>query len=270
MREKTKAVTKTVKKYGNSGGVYVPSAWVGGEVEVRLISRPPAPERDILLAFSRQMKHIVSAFIYGSYARKEQAGESDIDVIIVTDEHVKDIKTPESLKGMNYDIRAMSSKEIRKALERDALFRKTLEDIKPLLNESFLEELKSIKTSTKNLKERIDFARSSLEITKSIFRAGSRGADLIYPLVMRIKEMLIVECILENKRYSFRLLEESIKERGIKRSGFTRLMEHYRAVRGDRKLPVFYFDEDIFRRLIELLEEKIRYVEKKEAGKKGN
>ena len=68
------------------------------------MSRPPVPEKDILTAFSFQTKHIISAFIYGSYARREQAMESDIDVIIVMDSH-RDIRIPESLKSMNYDIR---------------------------------------------------------------------------------------------------------------------------------------------------------------------
>lgn len=265
-----KTVTKTVKKYGNSGGVYLPSSWIGGEVEARLISRPPVPERDIPLAFSDKMKHIISIFMYGSYARKEQTGESDIDVIVVTDMHVKDMKTPEKLKGLNYDIRIMSREEIKKVVEKDALFRKSLEDSTPILNDSFLDELKSLKINKKTLRKRIGFAKSSLEIIRDIFEGGGKNPNLIYPLIMRIKEMLLIKCILENKGYSLGLLEDLVRKKGISKPDFLKLMKHYRAVRAGKKPKKYDFSLDVFRMLIELLEELISRAEKKEKAEKGD
>ena len=104
----TAKLTKIVKKYGNSGGVYLPSSWIGSEIEVSLIRRPQNPGRDLTLALAGEMKHIVSILVYGSYARDEQENESDIDVIIVRDNHSKEIKIPHELKKMNYDIRLMT------------------------------------------------------------------------------------------------------------------------------------------------------------------
>ena len=265
-----RSVTKTVKKYGNSGGVYLPSSWIGGEAEVRLIRKPTDPERDIPLAFSGMMKHIVSIFIYGSYARGEYAKASDIDVIIVTDMHAGAMKTPEKLKAMNYDIMIMNREEINEAAEKDALFRKSLEEARAILNEGFLDGLKSLKIKRETLRERMEFAESSLGIIKGIFGEGGENSNLIYPLVMRIKEMLLVKCILQNRKYSLKLLKDSIKGKGISEQDFLNLMEHYRAVRDDKKPKRHEFREEVFRRLIELLEEMVASAKKKEKDEKGN
>lgn len=261
--EMQKGMTKTVKKYGNSGGVYLPSSWIGGNVEVRLINKPPDPEKDILLAFSGIMRHIVSILIYGSYAKGEQSAESDIDIIVVTDTHIK-AGIPDRLKSMRYDIRIMTIDEIRKAAERDALFRKSLEDSRAILNDSFIDSLRSVKINKKTLRERIEFAESSLGIIRGIYETCGRSPELIYPLIMRIKEMLLIKCILENKKYSFKLLENSIREENISKSDFMRLIEYYRATRDNKKPPEYSFNEQVFSKLIKLLGGMIADARKKE------
>jgi predicted nucleotidyltransferase len=250
-----KAIIKSVGKYGNSGGVYVPSSWIGGEVEVKLIRRAPKPERDIPAAFSGQMGHVVSAFLYGSYARNEQALDSDIDVIVVTDECTNGLKVPENLKALNYDIRIMSREEAGRAARRDALFGKSLEDARALLNHCFLDELKSFKPGIETLRERIRFAESSLEIVKNIFESTGKESwnDLVYPLIMRLKEIVLIGCILENKKYSLGLVEAAVKRKGIGKGVFLGLMKHYRYVRAGRLPPKKEFEEEVFGKLIDLL-----------------
>src|SRR3989338_1378044 len=70
-----KTYTKVVKRYGNSGGVYVPREWVGGKVKIDLIDEPANPKE--LLA-KLPLEHVVSVIVYGSYVRKESAADSDI------------------------------------------------------------------------------------------------------------------------------------------------------------------------------------------------
>jgi len=259
-----KTLTKTVKRYGNSGGIYLPSSWIWGTVEVAIITGPPKPEKDIPLAFAERMEHIVSILLYGSYATGEHTQGSDIDVIVVTDNHIKDLKPPEGLRGMNYDIRIMSADNIRKAAERDILLSKSLEDAKAVLNDSFLDELRSIKPKG-SLRERIGLAKSSLEIMKALFEAGGDNASLIYPLIMRIKEMLLMECALNNRKYSLKFLENRILAKGISKQEYRKLMAHYRAVRSGKK-PENGFGERIISLLLGLLEEMINNAQKKEAA----
>jgi len=269
------AVTKVVKKYGNSGGVYLPSSWIGGRVEIGLVSSPPKPEKDLTLALAGRMEHIVSILVYGSYARGEQAGDSDIDVIVVTDNHAKGMRVPEGLKGMNYDVRIMAADEIRRMAGRDILLGKSLESAKAILNDSFLDELKSIKPKG-GLRERIGLAKSSLAIMKSIFEAGGGTADrrrqetpsssveLVYPLIMRIKEMLLMECALEGRKYSLKLLEDRIRAKGISESDYRKLMAYYRAVRDGKKPGKLQLGGHTIEKLLGLLEEMTDNAEKKQ------
>lgn len=115
--ETQKVLTKAVKKYGNSGGVYLPSAWIGGEVEVRLLRRPVNPEADIPHALSGSMKHVVSVLLYGSHARGEHEEGSDVDVLVVTDGNVKEkgMRLPEKLGGGRYDVTVMDRAQVVRA-----------------------------------------------------------------------------------------------------------------------------------------------------------
>jgi len=262
-----KALTKVVKRYGNSGGVYLPSSWIGGTVEVAIISTPPRPEKDIPLALAGSMEHIVSIFLYGSYAAGEHEAGSDIDAIVVTDHHMKDMKVPEGLRKMNYDVRIISRDEIRKAAEKDILLAKSLEAAKAILNDSFLDELRSIKPKG-SLMERISLAGSSLHIMKSLFEPGGDNSGLVYPLMMRMKEMLLMECAREGRRYSLRLLEERILARGVSKPDYRKLMADYRAVRDGKKPGKPEIGDRTIMLVLGLLEEMIANAEKKEASQK--
>jgi predicted nucleotidyltransferase len=263
------AVTKLVKRYGNSGGVYLPSSWIGGRVEVSLVNRPPNPEKDLPLALAGSMEHIVSILLYGSYAAGEPGPGSDIDVIVVTDNHIKGMGVPEGLGGMNYDIRIMRADEIRRLAGRDILLSKSLEAAKAVLNGSFLEELRSIKPKGSPM-ERISLAKSSLNIIKGLFEPGGDNTELAYPLMMRIKEMLLMECALSGRKYSLSLLEGRILARGISQSEYGKLMAYYRAVRAGSKPVKPGPGSSTLEKLLGLLEEMVRNAEKKQAAKKGD
>ena len=258
------AITKLVKRYGNSGGVYLPSSWIGGSVEVSLVARPPNPGKDIPLALAGSMEHIVSILVYGSYAAGEQTTGSDIDVIVVTDNHIKGMVAPEGLRGMNYDLRIMRADEIRRLAGRDVLLSKSLEGAKAILNDSFLDELRSIRPKG-SLRERIGLARSSLEIMKSLFEPGGTAdnSGLVYPLIMRIKEMLLMECATEGRKYSLSLLEGRIMAKGISKTEYGKLMAYYRAVRDGKKPGKLGLGSRTLEKLLGLLEEMIANAEKK-------
>jgi len=164
---------------------------------------------------------------------------------------------------MNYDIRIMSREEIIKFAKRDILLRESLESSRAIFNDSLLDELKSLKTR-RRFGDRIGFAKSSLEIMKSMFEMGGENTSLVYPVIMRIKEMLLIKCILEGKEYSLGLLEDSVRMKGISKSDFRKLLSNYRAVRDGKSPGKYRFGEHALRRLLELLEELIVDAEKKE------
>jgi predicted nucleotidyltransferase len=259
-----KFMTKTVKKYGNSGGVYLPSSWIGGMVEISLVSKPARPEEDLPLAFAGRMQHVISMFLYGSYARGEAEEGSDIDVIVVTDSHTKDMEVPQGLKERGYDVRIMSADRLKRNVERDVLFNKSLEDAKVIFNDGFLNELRSIKPK-RDIGDRIAMARSSLNIMKNLFEPGKDNSNLIYPLVMRMKEMQLIQVNREAKRYSLDLLEDRLLDKGLSLQDCKKLMAYYRAVRNGKKPGKAGISDRILKLALETLEEMIDDEKKQKA-----
>jgi len=259
----TREIVKLVKRYGNSGGVYVPSNWVGGKVKVELIDEPSNP-KEVLNKID--LKHIVSAILYGSYARNEISEGSDIDIILITDEDAK-IKIPDELK-QKYDIQIKNIKEARNAMQRDPIFYKIIQDESlALINHQFLENLKKNTLKPGGIRTRIEITESSLNISKQIFEAGD-FKEIIYPLIMRLKEMLILEYLLTNKKYSTATLRNEILSCGISQKEFSNIMNIYRAQRNNKKPGKYRLSKGTIENLISLLETKIQYVKQKAVEKR--
>ncbi len=255
-----KTITKMVKKYGNSGGVYVPSNWVGGKVKVELIDEPFSPS-NLLNKF--QMEHLISAILYGSHARKEASKDSDIDIILIRDEDAE-VTVPDEIK-QKYDIQMKTTEEARSAMAHDPIFHKIVTDESvALMNHQFLDNLRKIKLKPDGIKTRIGLAESSLNIIKEIFDLG--GDEIVYPLIMRLKEMLVLECLLYNKKYSTELLRKNILSCELSQKEFSDIMSIYRTARNSEKHEIA--DKEIIEKLISLLEMKIKHVKQKAIKKR--
>ncbi len=251
-----KSMSKVVKKYGNSGGIYVPSSWIGGKVKVELIDEPVGP-KDVLNKIN--LEHVSSAILYGSYARNEINEGSDIDIILITDENAQ-IDVPDELK-QKCDIQAKTMEEARNAMMNDPVFYKVIMDESvALINHQFLVILKKEKLRPGGIMTRTGLAESSLDIAKEIFKAGSD--EVIYPVVMRLKEMLILEYLLANKKYSTAALRNEILRCGISKKEFSDAMTIYRAARNNKKPEKCRLSRETIEKLIFLLETKIQYVKK--------
>ncbi|HLD48969.1 MAG TPA: DUF2080 family transposase-associated protein [archaeon] len=251
----SEAIIKTVKKYGNSGGVYVPSSWVGGKVKVELIDEPFNPRTALNKI---ELEHIVGAILYGSYARKEAAEGSDIDMLLVSDD--KKISIPAEL-GKKYDIQVKTAEEAKNAMMHDPIFYKLIMDESvALINHQFLDSLKKELLNSNSIRKRIGLAESSMDIIKKLFEAGGT-TEIIYPLIMRLKEILILECLLNKKKYSTAYMKNDIL-RCITAAEFSSIMSIYRAARSGKKSGKPIAKETI-EKLISFLEAKIKNVKAK-------
>lgn len=258
-----KSVTKMVKRYGNSGGVYVPTSWVGGKVKVELIDEPFSP-KDVLNKIT--LEHIVSVILYGSYARKEITEGSDIDIILVIDENAR-IKVPAELK-QKYDIQVKTTKEARNAMMHDPIFYKVIEDeAVALINHQFLDSLRKETLKPHGIRTRIELVKSSLNIAKEIFEAGD-ATEIVYPLIMRLKEIIILGYLLENKKYSTAALRSEILGCGLSQKEFSGVMNIYRAARNNKKPEKYWLSRVAIEKLISLLEAKVQHVRQKAVEKR--
>ena len=257
-------ITKVVKKYGNSGGVYLPVDWIGGKVKIELVEQPIDPKKDLLE--NLPLEHIVSVILYGSYARDEITDGSDMDVIIVTDGTA--IKIPQQIRE-RYDIQVKDVANLKNLVEHDPIVYKVVKDESfALFNHKFLEELKQINpTASRSTKFRLDMAESSMNIVKGFMAEGADPIDLVYPLILRLKEALFIECFLTNKQYTTALLKKEITNHGISAQNFVTLINIYRTVR-DNKRQKQNISIDVVEKLVSLLEAKLSYVKQKTLTKR--
>ena len=256
-----KTITKMVKKYGNSGGVYVPSSWVGGKVKVELVDEPFSVS-SVLNKIS--MQHVVSVILYGSYARNEAAEGSDIDIILISDEDTE-VEVPNNMKK-KYDIQVKTTEEARSAMANDPIFHKLIKDESiAMINHKFLDDLRKMKLKPGGIRARIGFAESSLSIIREIFDLGSD--NVVYPLVMRLKEMLVLDCLISNKKYSTAVLRNYILNCGLSQKEFFDAMNIYRAARNDKRQEKC-MEREAIEKLISLLEMKIKHAKQKAVKKR--
>ncbi len=255
-------VIKTVKKYGNSGGIYLPTGWVGGKVSVELIEKPPDPRTDLL---NLPLEHVICIILYGSYARHEMEEGSDIDVLLVVDEDSK-MRIPMELR-QKYDIQIISVKEVRNLMVHDPVFYKVIADeALALINHQFLDILRREVPSVGGIKTRLDLVESSLSISNEILASGGT-VEVVYPLILRLKETLILEYLLDDTKYSTGDLKKEVLRHGISPKEFSIIMEIYRAARHDKRLE-HVISKEVVEKLISLLEMKIRYVKQKTREKR--
>ena len=105
---------RKARRVGNSAGVVVPKEWLNGFVEVSLIEPPLRTDSGYILEmlekYGIDAPEIIGVAVAGSYARKEHDKESDIDILIITNNLNKQIRAG------RYEITIISEKTLEKQL----------------------------------------------------------------------------------------------------------------------------------------------------------
>ena len=109
-----KQLTRKAYRVGNSAGVVVPKEWLNGFVEVRLVEPPIKTNASYILELLEKSGidslEILGVALTGSYARGEHDKESDIDILVITNNLNKNIKIGK------YEITAISEKTLNSQL----------------------------------------------------------------------------------------------------------------------------------------------------------
>jgi predicted nucleotidyltransferase len=190
---------KPIVRVGNSAGVLLPREWLNGRAKIELVEEPIDIKRDVLEIIGDYLENIIGIYIIGSYARSEQKEGSDIDILIITKDTDKKIK-----KG-RYDLLLISAKTLKKELENNLLpLLPMIREAKPLLNSIALDDYKNAKFTKKNIRFHIETTKSALAvIDKAIALAEIEGRGLseniVYSLVLRLREVYIVDCLKNSK-----------------------------------------------------------------------
>jgi len=175
-------------------------------------------------------KNIIGIYLTGSYARQEENLESDIDVLIITNDIDKKI-----IKEGQYSILIISTQLLTQKLNQDLLpIGQMIKEAKPLLNSEYL-NLINVKVTKNNIKGYINSTKEKLIIIRKVLNKIKKAnknnlSDAIaYTLILRIRTLHIIEKLIKNENYSKEEFTKIIK----KISGGTNAYERYLAMKND-------------------------------------
>lgn len=189
-------LTRPIIKVGNSAGVLLPKEWLNGEAKVKLIEKPPDIKADILKILTPFLDKILGVYIIGSYARGEEKKDSDVDVLVITEDINSKI-----LKG-KYEIILISKQQLEYQLKSNIIpILPMLREAKPIINSGLLLQYKNSKLTKKNLRFHIQTTKSAMSIVKEVFKIGYEkiSDNIMYSLILRLREVYIIECLQNNK-----------------------------------------------------------------------
>lgn len=229
-------IIKKPKITGNSASVGVPKSWMNMNVKVELIQNDPSlilrDVLDILEENNILLENIIGIYLTGSYARKEETIDSDIDMLILT----KNIKN--RLKKGRYDILLIDRDEAIISMKKDIfpLLPMTIES-KALLNKPAIDELKQIKITKKNIRWYIKTTYHAIRMNEAkierdkLLGENKIGVDVAYSLVLRYRTLYLIDCLIKNKNWS----SYDLKEKLLKISGSLKIYEGYLHKKNDLK-----------------------------------
>lgn len=206
-------IIKKTREVGKSSGVLLPRSWLNKQVVVKLLT----PDTDTIskeiieiLIKSQLLQGTIGIYLIGSYARHEEDENSDIDILVITS------STNKLLKYGNCEINLIKKTDIQKGLTKDLHIISILKEALPLLNKEYLEELKQ----QINLKK---FNLSFLQEIKRVLKLNElviAGEDtvnsgVIYSIILRLRELYILDCIFHNKAHSKKEFISLIGDKGI-------------------------------------------------------
>jgi predicted nucleotidyltransferase len=225
-------IIKDVRRWGNSAGILLPREWMGKQVQVVLIDRTLDIKKEVFNILVDYLEDIAGIYLCGSYARGEEEKDSDIDVIVISNNLRKEI-----ISG-KYKISILPLESIKKALEKNPiLIFPRLIEAKAILNENLLKVLKNFKFNKNSFKEHIEETRRIIKINEGLLnidkvekREFLDSNEIIYSLVLRLKGIYLINCILKKEIYkkkNFLKLIEKILGNSVTLE-FYKIYRHYR------------------------------------------
>lgn len=231
-------IVKTAVRVGNSAGVLLPKQWLNSQVKI--ILGPLNIEKEVLgiLIEEKILKNVLGVYVIGSYARNEQTIDSDIDILILTDNINKRIK-----KG-KYEIICIPKKELENQLNKNILpILAMIKEAKPIINKELIKNYLNMPLTKKNLKWHIDTTKSAMKVVKEYIKFAEEmeekvGDSVSYSLILRLRTLYIIDCIKKNKIWKKSEFLKLVKEI----SGFLTAYKRYLSSKNkntlDYKLPI--------------------------------
>tara|TARA_Y100000034_G_scaffold81181_1_gene97326 strand:- start:643 stop:1422 length:780 start_codon:yes stop_codon:yes gene_type:complete len=211
---------KTAISWGNSSGVRLPKEWEGKKTRIQLIENSIKEDIIQYLIEDNLLQQVLGIYLTGSYARGEETTDSDIDILIITNNINKEIKHGD------YEILLISKNELERKINKSLYLYSQIKEAKTILNDSLLEKYKSLKIknySYKYLNEIKKIIKLNMKlILLEIIKKERISENMGYSIILRLREILLIDSIINNKPYSKSNLLKKIKKYDLK-------LEYYNA-----------------------------------------
>ena len=220
---------KKAIKAGNSSAVILPKSWLNKDVRIELVKKTPEAILLDTINITKEylnLKNVIGIYLVGSYARSEEDKDSDIDILIITDNIDKEL-----IRDGTYNILIISKELLRQKLNNDLLpIGPMLKEAMPLLNANYLSKIK-IKVTKENIRWYLKTTEEKLKIIKKIFdierSKNKRYVDdaIAYTLVLRIRTLYIIDKLIKNEAYSKKEFIKLIKKVSLGETAYEGYLE---------------------------------------------
>ncbi|MDP3026817.1 MAG: nucleotidyltransferase domain-containing protein [Nanoarchaeota archaeon] len=260
---------KNTIKVGNSAGVLLPKEFLN--TQVKIVLQPLNIEKDILeiLLQKKVLPRVLGVYLIGSYARKEQTIDSDIDVLVITD------NLDDKISMGKYDLMLVSKKLVDEKMKENIFpLLPMMIEAKPIINQDLIKDYIGSQLTKRNLKWHIDTTKSAMRVVREYIKLAEETEEKVsdaasYSLILRLRTMYIINCLRKGKLWKKEEFLDLIK----KISGSLIAYERYLNAKNNNvkkfKLPI-----EEAKKLMEYVNEKNEEVEKwlkekKEQERKG-
>jgi len=225
---------------------------------VELIEEPLDINKDIFEILKDKLVEVKGIYLTGSYARGDNDKDSDVDVLVITESSKGNIK-----KG-RYDLLLIPYENLEDAL-RVSLFPilPMIKEAVPILNQDLILPYKNveidkglIQKKVKNIKEALSANQEIIELNKEA-EQEKIGDGVAYSLVLRLRELYMLDCLIAKKRWCKKGLIDLVKKVSGSAIAYERYLKFKNNNKDEDKLPIVEAE-----RLLEYLKKVIKEWDK--------
>ena len=252
--------TRLVQKFGNSSHVVLPKEYRGRRI--KFIAEPKTLQdikSEIIGILKPYLENIVGVYLYGSYVRNEQTIDSDIDILVITDDKIRIIE-----KFDNYQIISTTINDLENTIKNNAvLIIPILKEAKTIINPYLLNKYKNYRFTKKNSRKFLNDTRKILELNRKGIKLDFETGSLVYSLLLRVRGLLIIKLMLNNKSYSKASLFSYLESNNFEKNKIAELYRIYSSEREDIRIKEsnIITKEDI-KKLLSISEELLKEVKR--------
>jgi predicted nucleotidyltransferase len=262
-------IIKKVIEIGNGAAVYVPREYSGKQVVIILPEGIREIKRRIIENLADRMDNIIGVYLFGSYARGESHSLSDIDILIITKEEARELKS----LFEDMDVRVTTLEKLKKSIENlPAITLPILKEAKTIINPLLLDDLKNSRINYRKFKWNFDDVKRTLKMIETFVEMDEEDISIshIYSLVMRARICYMIQGLIENREFSNAGLRKELSKRGLDEKKYSKYYEIYQRVRDEEEVEGKINKEEImnFINIIKKYELELENESKKASGKR--